>query len=43
MAKSSPKSKSKKTSPPPKQNPVLTGLLLSALGIVTGLGPPWGS
>jgi S-DNA-T family DNA segregation ATPase FtsK/SpoIIIE len=38
MAKSSPKSKSKKTSPPPKQNPVLTGLLLSALGIVTGLG-----
>ena len=38
MAKSSPKSKSKKTSPPPKQNLVLTGLLLSALGIVTGLG-----
>jgi hypothetical protein len=38
MAKSSPKSKTKAKSPAPGKNPVLTGLLLSAMGIVTALG-----
>jgi S-DNA-T family DNA segregation ATPase FtsK/SpoIIIE len=38
MAKSSPKSKNKAKSPSSGQNLVLTGLLLSALGIVAALG-----
>ncbi len=38
MAKSSPKSKTKAKSPGPGKNLVLTGLLLSAVGIVTALG-----
>ena len=38
MAKSSPKSKTKAKSPAPGKNLGLTGLLLSAVGIVTALG-----